>query len=145
MEMQSVSGDSSPSDLDIFSQVLGPNSSMARGLGRSFKHSGSSSSTSSTSQINNLTKDLEAARRENEYMRSRQQELESLLERQSHLETHLQDQQRDQEERIRSEVQQQVQREMMLQMERVMSLQQNRAGQGQKKKRILFVYYVFNI
>ncbi|KAG7962775.1 hypothetical protein I3843_09G083000 [Carya illinoinensis] len=102
MEMQSASGDSSPSDLDIFSQVLGPNSSMARGLGRSFKHSGSSSSTSSTSQINNLTKNLEAARRENEYMRSRQQELESLLERQSHLETRLQDQQREHEERIRN-------------------------------------------
>ena len=134
MEIQSASGESFPSDIDIFTQVLGPQSSMARGLGWFIKHRCSSSSTSSASQINNLTADLEAARRENEYMRSRQQELESLLERQSHLETRLQDQQRDQEERIRSEVQEQVQREMMVQMERVMSLQQNPRGRGKKKK-----------
>ncbi|MER8055519.1 hypothetical protein, partial [Acinetobacter pittii] len=60
IEIQSASKKSFASDIDIFRQVFETKSGLVGDLERSFKHV-SSSTKISTSEVNNLTKDLDAA------------------------------------------------------------------------------------
>lgn len=78
IELQSTSKESTPSYTAIFTLVFGMKFGFVRGLGCFFKHV-SSSSMALDSEVNNLTKDLEAACEEIEQTKLRQQELEDLM------------------------------------------------------------------